>query len=72
MSPERARWAREDLRVSQELADGSVIVELAYKGESWLVRARAQEAGDAAVLEPVDAREAVLKAAQRLSTAARA
>ena len=72
MSPERARWAREDLRVSEELSDGSVIVELAYKGESWLVRRVLQEAGDAAVLEPGDAREAVLKAAQRLSTAARA
>ena len=41
MSPERARWAREELRVAEELADGAVIVELAYKGESWLVRARA-------------------------------
>ena len=72
MSPERARWAREDLRVSEELSDGSVIVELAYKGESWLVRRVLQEAGDAAVLEPVDARAAVLAAAQRLNTAARA
>jgi proteasome accessory factor C len=72
MSPERARWAREDLRVSEELSDGSVIVELAYKGESWLVRRVLQEAGDAAVLEPEDARAAVLEAAARLRTAARA
>jgi proteasome accessory factor C len=72
MSPERARWAREELRVSDELADGSVIVELAYKGESWLVRRVLQEAGDAAVLEPEDARASVLRAAQGLRTAARA
>ncbi len=72
MSPERARWAREELRVSDELADGSVIVELAYKGESWLVRRVLQEAGDAAVLEPADVRAAVLSAAQGLHTAARA
>ena len=72
MSPERARWAREELRVSEELADGSVIVELAYKGESWLVRRVLQEAGDAAVLEPEDVRVAVLGAARGLRTAARA
>ena len=72
MSPERARWAREELRVSEELADGSVIVELAYKGESWLVRRVLQEAGDAAVLEPEDVRVAVLHAAQGLRSAARA
>lgn len=72
MSPERARWAREEQRVSQEFADGSVIVELAYKGESWLVRRVLQEAGDAAVLEPEDVRVAVLGAARGLRTAARA
>ncbi len=72
MSPQRARWAREDLRVSEELADGSVIVELAYKGESWLVRRVLQEAGDAAVLEPEDVRAAVLAAARSLNAAARA
>ena len=72
MSPDRARWAREDLRVSEELSDGSVVVELAYKGESWLVRRVLQEAGDAAVLEPADARAAVLEAATRLRPAARA
>ncbi len=66
ISPERARWAREQRRVSEELADGSIVVELSFAGIDWLVREVLKEAGDAAVIEPEDAREAVLAAAQRL------
>jgi proteasome accessory factor C len=66
ISPERARWAREERHVVQELADGSVIVELSFAGTDWLVREIVKEAGDAVVLEPADAREAVLEAASRL------
>jgi proteasome accessory factor BC len=66
ISPERARWAREDRRVSEELVDGSIIVELSFAGTDWLVREVLKEAGDAVVLEPEDAREAVLVAVQRL------
>jgi proteasome accessory factor C len=70
VSPERARWAREERRVAQELADGSVIVELSYKGTDFLVRDVLAEAGDAAVLDPPEAREAVLMAVARLRTPA--
>jgi proteasome accessory factor C len=70
VSPERARWAREERRVAQELADGSVIVELSYKGTDFLVRDVLAEAGDAAVLEPPEARDAVLAAVGRLRTPA--
>jgi proteasome accessory factor BC len=70
VSPERARWAREERRVAQELADGSVIVELSYKGTDFLVRDVLAEAGDAAVLDPPEAREAVLRAVTRLRTPA--
>ncbi|HEY2632790.1 MAG TPA: WYL domain-containing protein [Solirubrobacteraceae bacterium] len=66
ISPERARWAREQRRVSEELADGSIVVELSFAGVDWLVREVLKEAGDAAVIEPEDAREAVLAAARRL------
>ncbi len=66
VSPERARWAREERRVAQELADGSVIVELSYKGTDFLVRDVLSEAGDAAVLDPPAARDAVLAAVGRL------
>jgi proteasome accessory factor BC len=69
ITPERARWAREQRRLSEELADGSIVVELSYAGTDWLVREVLKEAGDAAVLEPEDAREAVLGAVRRLQAA---
>jgi proteasome accessory factor BC len=71
ISPERARWAKEDRRVVEELRDGSVIVDLHYAGENWLSREILKEAGDAVVLEPEDARRAVLEAAEALAGAAR-
>ncbi len=71
ISPERARWSREQRRVAQDLADGSVIVELPYKGTDWLVREVLAEAGDAAVLSPPEAREAVRTAVDRLQLAVR-
>ena len=46
-----------------------MIVELAFKGIDWLVKEVLKEAGDAAVLEPAEAREAVRDAAGRLSGA---
>ena len=70
ISPERARWEREERPVVAELADGAVIVELGFKGVDWLVRKVIKEAGDAVVLEPPEAREAVREAAGRLSGAA--
>jgi predicted DNA-binding transcriptional regulator YafY len=66
ISPERARWAREQRRVVEELLDGSIVVELSFAGTEWLVREVLKEAGDAVVLEPEDARDAVLAAVQRL------
>src|SRR4051794_31127442 len=72
ISPERARWAREDRRVVEELADGSVIVVLHYAGETWLSREILKYAGDAVVLEPEDARRVVLEAAEALEGAAAA
>jgi proteasome accessory factor C len=71
ISPERARWAREDRRVVEELKDGAVVVDLHYAGENWLAREILKEAGDAVVLEPEDARRAVLEAAEALAGAAR-
>jgi proteasome accessory factor BC len=71
ISPDRARWSREQRRVAQDLADGSVIVELPYKGTDWLVREVLAEAGDAAVLAPAEARDAVRAAVTRLSPAVR-
>ncbi|MET0557153.1 MAG: WYL domain-containing protein [Solirubrobacterales bacterium] len=61
VSPERARWLREERTVVEELADGAVVVELPYAGTSWLVREILRGAGDLVVLEPSDAREAIAK-----------
>jgi proteasome accessory factor BC len=72
ISPERARWAREERTVVQELSDGALVVELSYAGEDWLVREVLKEAGDAAVLEPPEAREAVRRTVAKLQVAARA
>ena len=71
ISPEQARWVREERTVLAELPDGAVIIEWAFKGEDYLVKEVLKEAGDAAVLEPADAREAVLHAAERLLAPAR-
>jgi proteasome accessory factor BC len=67
--PARARWAREARRVVEERGDGSVVVELSFAGTDWLVREIVKEAGDAAVLEPQDARDAVRAAVAKLREA---
>jgi proteasome accessory factor BC len=69
VSPERARWEREDHRVIEELSDGAVIVERTYASHEWLARELLKAAGDAVVLEPEDARGAVLDAAEQLAGA---
>ncbi|MEA2297485.1 MAG: proteasome accessory factor [Solirubrobacteraceae bacterium] len=66
ISPERARWAREQRKVVEEYADGSIAVELSFAGVDWLVREVLKEAGDATVLEPPQARAAVRGAVERL------
>ena len=66
VSAEQARWAREQRTVLTELEGGEVVVEYTFKGLDFLVREVLKEAGDAVVLEPADAREAVLVAAEGL------
>jgi hypothetical protein len=53
----------------EELADGALVVELPFAGTRWLVREILKEAGDAAILEPEDARQAVLDEVQGLAAA---
>jgi proteasome accessory factor C len=67
ISADRARWAREERVVVDELSDGAVIVELGFAGVDWLVREVLKEAGDAAVLSPEDARDAVRVAAESIA-----
>ena len=72
ISPERARWAREDRRITAELADDAVVVERGFASMRYLVRDVLKEAGDAVVLEPSDAREAVRDAAEAIRDATHA
>jgi proteasome accessory factor C len=69
ISPERARWAREERTVTAELEDGAVIVERGFASVRYLVRDVLKEAGDAVVLEPEDARAAVRDAAEAIRSA---
>jgi proteasome accessory factor C len=62
VSPERARWLREERAVVEELSDGAVVVELPYGSTDWLVREILKGVGELVVLEPDDARDAVRKA----------
>ena len=62
VAPDRARWLREERTVVEELSDGAVVVELPYGSSEWLAREVLKGVGDLVVLEPTEAREAVLKA----------
>jgi proteasome accessory factor C len=66
ITKDQARWVGEQRSVLAELPDGEIIVEFTFKGLDFLVREVLKEAGDAIVLEPADAREAVLAAAEGL------
>jgi predicted DNA-binding transcriptional regulator YafY len=66
ISPAQARWAREKRELVAELPDGAVVVEFPFHGTDYLVKEILKEAGDAEVLKPLDARAAVLAAAERL------
>jgi proteasome accessory factor C len=59
VSPERARWAREDHTVVEDLADGAVVIEVPYGSSDWLLREVLKGAGEFVVLEPQEARDAV-------------
>jgi predicted DNA-binding transcriptional regulator YafY len=62
VSPERARWLREERTVVEELADGAVVVEVPYGSTDWLVREVLKGVGDLVVLEPRESRDAVVAA----------
>jgi proteasome accessory factor C len=67
ISPEHAPRAREEYEPSLELKDGAILIDLPYGGLGWLVTEIFKFAGDAVVLEPAEAREAVRDAAKALS-----
>jgi proteasome accessory factor BC len=64
VSPERARWAREEHTVVEELADESVLIEVPYGSTDWLLREILKGAGELVVIEPDEAREAIARELQ--------
>jgi proteasome accessory factor C len=55
IAPERARWAREEYAVEQDLADGAIVARLPFKGVDWLrrrPRRRQPDRGEAALSDP--------------------
>jgi proteasome accessory factor BC len=61
VSPERARWAREEHTVVEELADGAVMIEVPFGSTDWLLREILKGAGELVVIEPSEAREAIAR-----------
>jgi predicted DNA-binding transcriptional regulator YafY len=59
VSPERARWAREEHTVIEELSDDAVVIEVPYGSLDWLLREILKGAGEFVVIEPEEAREAI-------------
>jgi proteasome accessory factor C len=53
--------------VIEECADGALVVDFGFAGTDFLVREVLKEAGDAVVLAPADAREAVRAAAETIA-----
>ena len=66
---ERARWAREEHMVVEELDDDSLVIEVPFGSTDWLLREVLKGAGDFVVLEPDDAREAVRRELETDSSA---
>ncbi|MFY9469973.1 MAG: WYL domain-containing protein [Solirubrobacterales bacterium] len=66
IDPRVARRVREEHEPVLELKDGAILIELPYGGINWLVTEIFKFGGDAVVLEPADARDAVRDAAKAL------
>lgn len=54
-----ARWMIEEHRVAEHYADGSVLVEIPYASEAWLVKELIKHQGEAVLFEPVALRRTI-------------
>lgn len=63
-SPSLARWMVEQHHSREEFADGSVLVEIPYASEAWLVKELLKHQGDAVLFEPVAMRRTVAELAE--------
>ena len=65
-SPSVARWLEEEHPSSEPHGDGSVLVEIPYASEAWLVKEVVKHQGEAVLFEPLGARRKVAKEAEAI------
>ena len=70
-NPALARWMLEKHHSRERFADGSVLVEIPYASEDWLVKELLKYQGDAVLFEPVALRRTVAELAEEVLGALR-
>ena len=65
-APALARWMLEKHRSRERFSDGSVLVEIPYASEEWLVKELLKYQGDAVLFEPVALRRTVADLAEEV------
>jgi proteasome accessory factor C len=65
-SPQIARWLEEEHPSSERHSDGSVLVEIPYASEEWLVKELVKHQGEAVLFEPVALRRTVAAQAEAI------
>ena len=65
-SPAVARWMLEKHPSRERFADGSVLVEIPYASEDWLVKELLKYQGEAVLFEPVALRRTVADLAEQV------
>jgi proteasome accessory factor BC len=65
-SPTQARWMLEKHASRERFADGSVLVEIPYASEDWLVKELLKYQGEAVLFEPVALRRTVTDLAEQV------
>ncbi|MEQ8832930.1 MAG: WYL domain-containing protein [Miltoncostaeaceae bacterium] len=64
-APDLARWMVEEHTSRDRFEDGSVLVEIAYASEEWLIKELIKHQGHAVLCEPAHVRAGVAAAAER-------
>ena len=65
-SPTIARWLAEEHPSAERFADRSILVEIPYASEEWLVKEITKHGGEAVLFEPVALRATVAEHAERV------
>jgi proteasome accessory factor C len=65
-SPQIARWLVEEHRPAERFADGSVLIEIPYASQDWLVKEVVKHQGEAVLFEPVAMRGVVAAHAEHM------